>query len=244
MNFHSRRSALLLGLVVALSGCLNVKNWPTISGSGNVVLESREVNQFDRVEVGGAGELTLVQGDQEGLTIEADDNLLPHITAEVVRGRLVIGSEGVNLRPSRRVHYKLTFKHLNELGLSGSVQARSDLIASDRLALAVSGSGGIEVAQLRAQTLSAHISGSGKMTVAGEVKECQSHISGSGRCDASELKCLMAEAHISGSGHVSFWAEERLNAHISGSGSVSYRGNPQVDSHVSGSGRVRQIGGQ
>ncbi len=47
--------------------------------------ESRDVPGFTRLALGTIGELTLVQGEEESLVIEAEDNILPLITSEVTR---------------------------------------------------------------------------------------------------------------------------------------------------------------
>ncbi|MHC4958535.1 MAG: hypothetical protein ACYTGN_09170 [Planctomycetota bacterium] len=49
---------------------------PTIHGSGRRVTVERAVSGFDRVTFRAVGEVTLIQGDEEGLSIEIDDNLL------------------------------------------------------------------------------------------------------------------------------------------------------------------------
>lgn len=235
--------AALLLVTAGLTGCIGVSDWRTVRGSGNTLVETRDVSRFDRVSVSGAGELTILQGPEESLTIEADDNLLPLIHSDVANGHLSIGPKNVNLRPSQTIRYQLRVRSLGELHLSGSVQARAEGLKADRLSVSISGSGNMSVAHLDTKALTTQISGSGSMTAAGQADRQNIHISGSGNHRAPELKSSQAEAHISGSGHASLWVLESLNAHISGSGGVDYRGRPSVDSHVSGSGRVRHVGG-
>jgi hypothetical protein len=201
------------------------------------------VRGFDEVSVSGAGELILVQGDDESLSIETDDNLLPYIRSEVRNGRLLIGPQDANLHPTKTIRYRLNLKNLRELHLSGSVRASADSIKTDRLSLSISGSGRMNVARLDADTLSAHISGSGSTSAGGHAERQVVSISGSGNHHAPDLKCAKAEAHISGSGHASLWVTETLVAQISGSGRVEYHGDARVNSHVSGSGKVRRQSG-
>jgi hypothetical protein len=83
-----------LGLVLALGaagcGAIDAKN-----GSGNVISESRSVTDFTGVELSGSGKLIIEQSDVESLTITADDNLLPDLTAEVRDSRLLLGTKKV-----------------------------------------------------------------------------------------------------------------------------------------------------
>ena len=235
--------ALLLLLAAVWGGCSNFSVWQTVHGSGNVLSEDRQVSGFDSVSVSGGGELILAQGDEEALTIETDDNLLPFIKSEVQNGRLSIGPRNVNLTPTKSVRYQLKLKKLNDLESSGSVRVEADNIQTERFALSVSGSGNFNVAHLETQVLSTHISGSGSTSASGRAETQDIDISGSGDHHASDLKSSKAVANISGSGHASLWVTQTLTAHISGSGSVEYRGDATVASHVSGSGKVRRARG-
>ena len=229
-------------LALGLAGCINISSWKSVGGSGQVISEPRSVSQFHEVTLGGSGELSLVQGAEESLTIEADDNLLPLIESEVSGGRLWIGWRNVNLRPSRTIHYTLHVKDLDTLNLSGSLTARTGSLRADHMSISISGSGNIQIAKLEARTVSAHISGSGDTRIAGEVEDQKISISGSGSHHAADLRCHQAEAHISGSGRATLWVKDSLTSAISGSGSINYFGHPSVSSHVSGSGRLHHLG--
>lgn len=240
MKFLLRSAAGLLAL--GLAGCVNVSNWRTVNGSGQVGSEPRAVVAFHAVSVSGSGELVVVQGDREALTIEADDNLLPLIRSEVSGGRLHLGPDGVNLRPTHTIRYRLEVKELDAVNLSGSLRAHIEALKTDRLDLGVSGSGKIQIGRLHAGHLGLRVSGSGDTVVAGETSSQSISISGSGDYQAAQLKSDTAEVHISGSGHASLQVRNRLSSQISGSGSVDYSGHPDVDSHVSGSGRIHRRG--
>lgn len=233
--------ALLVVLTGSLTGCIKIGDFRTVSGSGNIVAETRDVRGFDRVSASGSGDLYLAQGAEESLTIEADDNLLPFIESEIRNGQLSVGPRNVNLRPTQRIVYHLKVKDLREFHLSGSMRAQADKIKAERLAVSISGSGKMEITSLEAETLSSRISGSGSTSVGGRVDRQEIRISGSGNHQAPELECSLAEAHISGSGDASLWVVEALDVGISGSGRVEYRGNARVASHVSGSGRVHRV---
>lgn len=235
---------LLSALGAVLSGCVG-GNWsytPAVKGSGHVVSEARPVSQFDRVAVSGSGSLSIVQGDQESLTIEADDNLLPLIQSEVTNGLLKIGPEHVNVRPTKTIRYRLQVKHLKELSLSGSLEAEAKSLTSDRLLIRISGSGRIRLPRLQAKELEVRVSGSGDIQLAGKVDHQRVEISGSGSYRAGDCESQEAAVGISGSGNATIWAHATLEADVSGSGDVKYYGSPQVNTHISGSGRVHALG--
>ncbi len=235
-------SATALALIVGLAGCVNYSGYRTVSGSGHIVKETRNVAGFAHVSVGGSGKLTIQQGDEESLTIEADDNLLPFIESAVSGGDLRLGPHDVNIRPTRTILYNLKVKNLNALYLSGSLEAEAPQVKTDKFSLQVSGSGKVDIGKLEAGKLDIQVSGSGNIGIAGQVTEQHIGISGSGSYRAADLQSQHASADISGSGSLVLWATDSLSAHVSGSGEIDYYGNPQIDAQTSGSGRVRRIG--
>jgi hypothetical protein len=235
---------LLSAPAILLCGCVHF-DWSdthSVKGSGNVITETREVSQFDRVAISGSGHVSIVQGDKESLTIEADDNLLPLIKSDVTGGLLKVGPENVNLNPSRTIQYQLHLKHLKELHLSGSLDAEAGAIQSDQLRLMISGSGNIHIAALQAGDLDVHISGSGGLQLSGKVNRQTVRVSGSGSYRAGDCESQDTSVHISGSGDATVWAQQKLEGHVSGSGDVNYYGSPQVNTQVSGSGSVHPVG--
>lgn len=213
-----------------------------VRGSGDVVEETREVRAFTGVTLATIGNLYIEQGDEEGLRIEAEDNLLPYFEVEVDGGMLEIGAKpGVNLRPTVPVNFYLTVKGLDTIRLAGSGDVEVlDLEAGD-LAVTVSGSGDVNMPDLDADELKAVIAGSGDLSVSGQVDEQEITISGSGGIEARKLACAAATVRITGSGSVTVWVSDHLDVTISGSGSVRYIGSPTVETTVTGSGSIRQI---
>jgi len=80
-------------LALALSACsinghtISI-NTDHINGSGTIVTEDRSVSGFDKVDLQSIGNLTIIEGDSESLTIKADDNVMQYITTEVFNDTL------------------------------------------------------------------------------------------------------------------------------------------------------------
>jgi len=55
-------------------------------GSGTVVSQARQVQNFTELAMTTIGDVELTQGSTEGLTIEAEDNILPLLTSTVQNG--------------------------------------------------------------------------------------------------------------------------------------------------------------
>jgi hypothetical protein len=209
-------------------------------GAGNIVTEAREVSGFDEVHLAGEGVLTIVQGEAESLTIEAEEGILPLIETTVSGGRLEIRYRKgwTSPRPTVPVRYNLGVKTLRAVHSSGSAEIRAASLRAEQLEIVVSGSGDVTLGQLTAESLRAVISGSGRFRVAGEATHQRVEISGSGSYSADGATSRDAEIAISGSGRALVRVSEELEVRISGSGEVEYIGDPRVSRRVSGAGRV------
>ena len=229
-----------------LSGCSGFvsSDASAIKGSGKIVSETRSVSHFERVALSGSGQLSIVQGDREGLTIEADDNLLPLIKSEDADGLLKIGPEPGNFKPTRPIRYRLQLKNLKELHLSGSLDAEAPSLNTEQLLLSISGSGNVKVPKLETGNLEVRVSGSGDIEVAGRADQQTVLISGSGDYRAGACRGQKVVVHVSGSGDATVWATQALDAQVSGSGDIKYYGAPRLSSHVSGSGSICSLGGK
>lgn len=233
-----------------------------VQGSGVVIPETRAVDSFHAIEIGGSAEVFLTSSETPSLVIECDDNLLPHIVSEVRDGTLQLGFERGSWSPSQTTVYRIGHGALDRIALSGSVRLHggeltSDslvleqsgsskvdftLLSIDRLKLRTSGSGNLDVGYLESRELDYSVSGSGRLEVAqGEVDTVAASISGSGRMTMPSVRVRQMDFRCSGSGKAQVWVEEALDVSVSGAGRVDYRGTPKISSRISGSGRVQQL---
>ena len=203
--------------------------------TNDVLTETREVSDFDRVALTGFGELVITQGEEESLTIEAHQDILSRIETEVKDGKLIIGISGSWLDwlgdvltagfTRKRIRYDLTVKQFTGLEVLGAARVKVANIETDRLALELRGAGDVNLESLDAERLKVDLPGAGKIGVAGRVAEQTVTISGAGSYDAATV-----------------WAVEELDATIRGIGSVSYYGTPKVSKEITGPGSVKSLG--
>jgi hypothetical protein len=232
---------LLAALVLAAPGCLGYK---TVIGSGRAAEETREVSDFSEVELGTIGTLYIELGERASLRIEADDNLLRYLEAEVRGNTLKIESrDRVSLLPKEPVYYTLTVTDLESVVLSGLGGIEiPDALDVPKLSIRISGGGGIEVEDLRADRFDVEITGLGDLYVdEGQVGAQDVLISGGGNYRARGLESDRAAIRVTGLGSATVRVREELDVTISGGGSVRYIGSPSVSQSVTGLGRVEQI---
>jgi len=232
----STRLALTAAISLALVGC--VDGVIGLRGSGDMTSETRDVEGFTEIVLEGSGEVNIEMGDSESLTIEAEDNLMSHLTSEVESGRLVLGTSG-SIVTTRGIVYTITATELEGITVSGSGDVEASDATAATFSTVISGSGTVDVANLTADRLEVAISGSGDVDVTGNSDELDVEIPGSGSFDGEGFESATGDVSISGSGAAVVNLTETLTANVSGSGSIEYLGNPAVSSTISGSGSIR-----
>ncbi|HIK31276.1 MAG TPA: DUF2807 domain-containing protein [Oscillatoriales cyanobacterium M59_W2019_021] len=210
---------------------------------GNVVSESRNVSNFDRVRCS-FGKLIVTQGDRESLTVIAEDRLLDRIVSEVRDGTLYLYPKSNEpFVTFDRVQFQLTVKNLNALNLDGVVQVKAEQLKTDRLQLGATGSAKIDIESLDADTLQVDLGGASELSLAGKVTDQTLTFSGGSRYYADLLESQTVALEINGAGKAAVWANDRLDVQINGAGTVNFYGNPDVRQQIRGVGSIQPIGG-
>lgn len=234
-----KRPTLFIAAASLSLACLSAS--ARTEGSGNVVTESRPVADVQSVDLAGSGELTIIQGDAESLSVAAEDNILPLLETVVEKGALRIGFKG-DAAPTIKVKMTLTVKGLTRVKLSGSGKIRADkLTAADSLDVALVGSGMIDLKGVECAKWNLAVTGSGAVKAAGHAREQKVTVVGSGDYEGFPLETENSEVSVSGSGDCEVNAKEKLTVTISGSGDVDYTGAAAVTKKVSGSGAVTHV---
>lgn len=209
----------LLGMAVSGLSTSCIAGKPTIKGSGVAKTESREVEQFDRVAVGGAFDVVVKIGEPQSVVISADDNLLEHIDTEVKNGQLRIDSDE-SLQSKQDIKVEITVKSLKAAALAGSGDMKIDGVKEPELKLAIAGSGDVKAT--------------------GAVEDLETSVAGSGSFKLEDLDAKTAKVEIAGSGDAALRVSTQLKVSIAGSGDVTYIGSPDIKKSIAGSGNVRQ----
>ncbi len=227
---------LILCLIIAASGC-TINGW----GSGNLTNETKDANGARQVTLDGMGTIVLKQGNKESLTIEAEDNIIPHIQSKLEGDKLSISYDTNTPTPTKDVKFYLTVKDINSIIISGAGKIQSEGFKTKTMRISMDGAGNGDLAGLNLEKLTVNIAGAGKMILDGKCTEQTITISGAGNYDAKDLATETTTINIDGAGKGTVNAAKVLNAIISGAGNLNYLGSPQVNQQISGGGSVRQI---
>lgn len=218
---RTRTASVVVFFIAAIlaAACEGEIPFGGVRGSGDLITESRPVSSFDEIVVKGSGNVRVDVTGTESLEIEAEDNIMPLLTTEVVAGRLELGiKSGELISPRRDITYAITAAQLRGVSILGS--------------------GDITVSDIDVDTFETTVSGSGNIEPEGACDHLEVTISGSGRFRGADLVAATGEVRVSGSGDVLVNVTDDLTVSISGSGDVQYMGDPSVDQSISGSGDV------
>ncbi len=239
--------SLIVAVVLGLVSCTAAAGpglGGGIPGSKAIKAETRNPGAFEAIIVEYAADITIQQGAESAVRIEADDNLLPQIATDVAAGALTIKSLETDwksrVNPSGPVRIKITARNPKEIvfaGPAGTLQVSE--VRAGTLKLVLSGAGQVSATGVEVDLLDAVLSGAGDMEVAGAANELKVILSGWGNFDAAQLASTKATVDLSGAGDVSIHVEKDLVAMVKGAGSTTYYGQPQVQQTITGSGSVK-----
>ena len=200
-----------------------------VPGSGEIVFQERAVSGFSQVVFSAPGELTLKQNGDEGLVIEADDNLLQYIKTDVQGDVLYIGLEPgiINLYPSKSIQYTLNVDALTRVTLNGSGAIRAGGLIASSLDFDLNGSGDILVGAVTSENTSINLDGSGQFRLNNLITDqFRTTLDGSGDILIKEAIAKTAWLDIDGSGTLSLTdiIADTFETKIDGSGNSTLGG--------------------
>lgn len=197
-----------------------------LRGSGTPATQTRELDGFQKIDLGGAFEL-VVHVDPaapQKVEVTADDNIVEHVETTVADGELDVRMDDVGaIRPKTAMRVEVWVPALAAINGSG---------ASD-----------IDVEGLHGETFTLAISGTSDTTLQGTVERFEVNISGAGELNAKGLKASDVELKLSGAGDATVTVEDSLDVKISGAGEVTYFGEPSMlFKEISGAGSLEKGG--
>jgi hypothetical protein len=189
-----------------------------IEGSGDRVKQTRDVKDFDEIQVDCAFDVEITVGPRFALELTYDDNLIDLIETDVRGGTLVLDCDG-------------------EHDVDRSCKARIEM--PSLAGITINGAAQVHVQGMTGESFEYDLHGAGDLEIQGSVGRIEVHLLGAGSVDARDLIAEEADVQLSGTGSVRVHANERFRGQVSGCGSIDYYGDPpQARENVSGIGSI------
>lgn len=232
----------------------------TVRGSGDIVEEKREVEDFNQINLDCSIDIHVKIGEPRSLTVIGDDNLLEYVVTEVAeRGTLFVDLDR-SISTRRGIHLEITIPNLETLEIDGSGDVDIEGLHSERFRVDIDGSGDVDVRgtaknveiiidgsgdvtfdELDAEFIEIDSDGSGDIKLSGKAQRVEFNTHGSGDVNARRLTTIDAYVQTSGSGDVAVYASEKFEGRTQGSGDIDVFGDPKdFDRTEHGSGDIRR----
>lgn len=191
-----------------------------VEGNGVIRSEKRELpSVVSKIQANGAFDIKITIGNTPSLSVEGDENIIPHIQTKVDGDTLYI-------RTKRSVCTS------SPMSIS-IVIPRLDL-------LTVAGSNDIDVRGLK-HNLMLDVDGSSTVFLSGAVDRLQLSVRGSGDVKAENLKADEVVIKMTGAGDAVVHAVKLLDVTVDGAGTVRYKGNPKLIKKIAGVGDIEPM---
>jgi hypothetical protein len=191
--------------------------------AGNTVTRDFPWGDSDRLELQVAGSVHFQPAAAWHLSIRGPERVLDRLT--VTNGRIALRHAGMFHHHSGAIEVQLAGPALHDIGLDGS--------------------GNLTLENLKQDSVSIHIRGSGSARGNGSVGVLRLEILGSGSAGLEQLAAGSATVRIAGSGDADIAPTDSADVDIAGSGEVRLHSQPRrIHSQVHGSGRIIEMPGQ
>ena len=229
MNVRARAIVRLLCLAGAIA-------LAPVAGAQGVEGRRYAPGPFDALAISGSATFKLVQGGEDSVFVEGDDEAQDAVRLDVDDGVLRVRPSGAwKFWRSKQLMITVTARELKRIEISGA----ADVVAAEPLSVKqiqvrISGAGSVRLDKLKAEKLEVNIAGVGSAQVAGSADTLQVRISGRGAYLGENLGSKWATLSVSGAGDVKVWATKELTASVSGVANVDFWGSATVRRNDSG----------
>lgn len=190
-----------------------------ITGSGEIISETRDVGPFNKVRSDGVFVVTITHGDLQSVEILADNNILGKV-------RTVVSGDELKLYLDDDYNYGEV--HLRANITVPRLDGLKNIGAGELHAFGIDETGRFDLLN----------SGSGSVTMEGSAGSLHVFNEGSGDIKAFDFKVLQCDATMVGSGDLEINCADALRVSIEGTGNIYYLGNPVIEATIEGSGQV------
>lgn len=223
-------------MALLFSSCGHSMNFNGIKGSGNIITETRAVNQdFKKIEVSRGIKVIVEQSDNKSITVETDDNLQQHIITKIENGVLIIESdESYNTNETPVVNVKMPVTN----GLSansGSEIISSNTLITEKIDVKSSSGSEIKIA-VEADDIKIESSSGSSVEASGKALKLDTVASSGSEINAKNLMTNEIISQASSGSSTDVFPVLKLVAKASSGSSINYHNVPKTVSKEENSG--------
>jgi len=227
---------LSLVLIFALMSALTV----VAQSKRNYVLETRNISDFDELDVNGGFTVHLMASSDPFLEIEAHKDDVENVKVRVSNGRLYVSQKN-KVKKVKPITLHIGIQQLDEIILYGGINLSSDIpLKSETLDLEVAGGINIDL-EVNTNYLNVEAEGGVNLAICGITEKADIELIGAGNLNAFCLAVDEMDLDIEGAGKANINVINDLEISAEGVATVRYKGNPEVEKDVQGVVSVRRV---
>ncbi|HMD00084.1 MAG TPA: head GIN domain-containing protein [Ferruginibacter sp.] len=228
-------------LVLLPIALLLLSSCHSIIGSGNIISQNRETGKFSKISVSAGIDVELSQGTTTEVNVEADDNVIRFISADVSGDELTIGLNGHYSFSNCHMKVYVTSPMISGIRTSGGSQVNiKGVLKSDNSISCKASNGSTIEGEFDAPDVSASASGGATVEISGRTKNLNVSASNGSSVKAEDLRSENVTVEASGGATANVQASYNIDAKAHNGASINYYGEAAVVKKVSGGGSVEK----
>lgn len=215
-------------MAILLSFSLTIPVIAQTKGNGTITKKSYNLEQFTGVEVSGARNVILIQGDGFTVVVETDENIQDLVTLKVKNDVLKFGFSETNIRKYSELNFYVTAPVFDLILASGATEvAGADKLSGDKLKIVASGASEV-LLKVDYNSLYVKQSGASEVSLSGKVKSSVVETSGASEFYGKALATNSSVVTASGASECFVNAFKSLTYLSSGTSEVKFVKNPEM----------------
>jgi hypothetical protein len=198
-----------------------------IDGSGNVITEKRTVNEtFTKIEVNRGIEVIVSQSSDVKVEVEADDNIVKHITTKVKNGVLEISTDE-SIDSAEAMIVRVSMPTINGLEATSGSNLRSENTLKGTAIKVKTSSGSEAEVTLEYETVDSESTSGSQLTLLGKALKLRTSSSSGSEINAGSMLSNEISSESSSGSTTTVYPLVNLSASASSGSSINYHGTPK-----------------
>jgi len=206
----------------------------------NYVLETRDISDFDELDVDGGFTIHLMACEDPFLEIEAHEKDVKNIKVSLRSGRLYISQKN-KVKKIKPITLHIGIQELDKITLHGGINLSSDIpLKAETLDVDVVGGINLDL-EVNTNYLNIEAEGGVNIAICGVTDKADIELIGAGSLNAFCLAADEMDLEIEGAGKANVNVINNLEISAEGVATVEYKGNPDVKKDLQGIASVRRV---
>ncbi|RRJ93282.1 DUF2807 domain-containing protein [Paenimyroides tangerinum] len=234
---------LVFILGATLNGNAQTQGPRKVKGNGRVIEKERRLPEFDRIEISGNIDATILNNDfQKKIMVNGDINLQTLIKSKVENGTLYLtyNNNVIILSQTEPLKVRIPSKKIKEIVLKDGAKL-TNLGAIETLQLKITSTDNSTAdLRLKVDEVILDIENDSEIKLNGSANILKINYKGSKDFDAKELSNFFTEIELEGSGNVYTNTVNGIDGNINGTGNLYYKATKTVNVTDNGNGKAEK----